>query len=290
MSGAEGEELRMRTRSILTVSAFCVAVSGLFIGAVPSSHADSQVPGFETLCNYSHTLKDDPIVNPGAEGGAHHLHDFAGNTTTTANSTVNSLRAGATNCENPDDTGAYWAPVLYQNSQAIHPVRLRAYYRWGQVDNLRSIQPFPAGLKMIAGDAHATAPQSTDVISWSCGVTGRQGFDHPITCSPDQDILLEIFFPNCWDGENLDSPDHRGHMAYSHFGSCPTSHPVPVPRLTEGFVYPTSSGRNITLSSGNVNTVHADFWNTWKQSALERLVLACIHTGRQCGPVTGPAA
>jgi len=39
-------------------------------------------------------------------------------------------------------------------------------------------------------------------------------------------------FPTCWDGVNLDSPDHMSHMAYPETGTfesggpCPASHPV----------------------------------------------------------------
>lgn len=39
-----------------------------------------------------------------------------------------------------------------------------------------------------------------------------------------------MFFPSCWDGVNLDSADHKSHMAYPiqnyNSGDCPASHPV----------------------------------------------------------------
>ncbi|OJT05575.1 hypothetical protein TRAPUB_3588 [Trametes pubescens] len=39
-----------------------------------------------------------------------------------------------------------------------------------------------------------------------------------------------VFFPSCWDGVNLDSADHKSHMAYPiqnyNSGDCPASHPV----------------------------------------------------------------
>jgi hypothetical protein len=50
-----------------------------------------------------------------------------------------------------------------------------------------------------------------------------------------------ITFPTCWDGVNLDSPDHRSHVLYSELeaksndvgptGKCPESHPVVVPQV-----------------------------------------------------------
>jgi len=42
-------------------------------------------------------------------------------------------------------------------------------------------------------------------------------------------LRTQVFFPSCWDGKNLDSPDHKSHMAYPsgvNSGSCPASHPV----------------------------------------------------------------
>jgi hypothetical protein len=49
-------------------------------------------------------------------------------------------------------------------------------------------------------------------------------------------IRQTVIFPACWDGVNLDSPDHREHVAYSGTGasgggSCPASHPVKLPQL-----------------------------------------------------------
>lgn len=44
----------------------------------------------------------------------------------------------------------------------------------------------------------------------------------------------------CWDGKNLDSPDHKTHVAYptngpasfdTDGGACPSSHPVKIPQL-----------------------------------------------------------
>lgn len=50
-------------------------------------------------------------------------------------------------------------------------------------------------------------------------------------------IRATVIFPSCWDGKNLDSPDHRSHMAYTPTGralagdECPVSHPVRVPQV-----------------------------------------------------------
>jgi Domain of unknown function (DUF1996) len=277
----------MRWPTRLVVVAALVAALGA--PASPGA-AERVIPGFVVFCFFSHSLRDDPITNPGVSGGASHRHDFAGNVSTDAFSTEASMRAADTNCQDRDDTAGYWAPTLYSHGRAVHPDRLHSYYRWGNLRDVASIQPPPAGLRVIAGDAGATAPQPTSVIGWNCGVQGQRQYDHPISCSAGQKIVLHVFFPNCWDGVNLDSPDHRSHMAYSERGVCPASHPVAVPRLSQDYGYPLLDATGITLSSGSYLTAHADFWNTWDQAALTQLVEACVNRGRQCGPVTGPVS
>jgi hypothetical protein len=58
---------------------------------------------------------------------------------------------------------------------------------------------------------------------------------------------------SCWDGKNLDSEDHMGHMSYpangtfeSH-GPCPASHPVKVPQLMYETVWDTTQFNDKTL-------------------------------------------
>src|SRR4051812_30942850 len=57
---------------------------------------------FATLCRFSHEAPDDPIVFPG-QAGKSHLHTFFGNTTTSAASSYDSLRAGPTTCRTEQD-------------------------------------------------------------------------------------------------------------------------------------------------------------------------------------------
>ena len=42
-------------------------------------------------------------------------------------------------------------------------------------------------------------------------------------------LELHVNYPDCWDGEHLDSSDHTSHMAQSRDYVCPASHPVKVP-------------------------------------------------------------
>jgi Domain of unknown function (DUF1996) len=66
-------------------------------------------------------------------------------------------------------------------------------------------------------------------------------------------MCLQILSPSCWDGKNLDSPDHMSHMSYpangtfeSH-GPCPASHPVKVPQLMYETIWNTAPFNDMSL-------------------------------------------
>ena len=224
---------------------------------------------------------DDPIVYPN-DSGASHLHDFFGNKTTDANSTYRSLLKGGTSCDMRVDTAAYWAPALKYGGRYRKPSSVKIYYR-DLTSPLRAVRPFPRGLKILAGDSHATGRQSTHYVSWGCGDHER---NHPIDCG-SKNVVAHIKFPECWDGQRIDSPDHKRHMAYAvERGGryvCPRRHPVPLPRLIIRIEWPIHNGRRIRLSSGPYYTLHADFFNAWHQHRLSRLVRHCIDAGVNCG-------
>src|SRR5207244_9474853 len=62
-------------------------------------------------------------------------------------------------------------------------------------------------------------------------------------------LRLHVRFPDCWDGQNLDSADHKSHMAYALRGECPSTHPVAVPAVELIYRYPTLGGSEFSLSS-----------------------------------------
>ena len=157
-----------------------VAVSvAATLGAAPAS-AKPKLHGnnFFSNCRYSHTAADDPIVLPGLRGRSH-SHTFFGNVTTDANSTLTRLRKGGTTCKPRSDHAAYWVPTLYQNGREVRPAKAQLYYVLRGYDQM---QPFPAGLRMVAGDSHATRPQSMRVTYWACG--GRAAKTAPSSTVP----------------------------------------------------------------------------------------------------------
>ncbi len=242
---------------------------------------------FVEHCRFSHEAPDDPIVFPGVAGGSH-LHMFFGNTTTNAGSTFETLRAGGTTCRTAGDASGYWVPALMQNGQAVKPRSITVYYRSGPTRDDTTIQAFPAGFRVVAGDARAGAPQvagfQRPITWWSCR-GDMQASLTPLACDPAEPLNLHVRFPQCWDGANLDSADHKSHMAYFGRGGCPESHPVRVPALTMIVHYPfTGDPSGLALSSGGVFSGHADFFNAWDQSILETKIAECLNARVECRP------
>lgn len=270
--------------------ALCIVVTTTVVrpNAVQAATA---TPGWIVTCNYSHSLKDDPIVFPNQPGAAH-LHDFIGAESTNAFSTFDSLRTGGTACTLPGDTSSYWVPALYENGVRVLPTGQQAnalvYYRRIGAPEGTIVQPFPPGLKMLIGNAHAMSPQENPglgtTIDFRCGF----GTESPLTSPPTQCdtgvMVISFTFPNCWNGENLDSPNHISHMSYPVRGRCPASHPVTLPRLKTHLRYAVGTGPigAITWDSGPYYTVHMDFFNAWDPTVLQRLVTNCINAGIDC--------
>jgi hypothetical protein len=237
---------------------------------------------FVGACTFSHRLMDDPIVFPGRPGASHD-HSFVGNTSTNAFSTLRSLRRASSTCRRNGETAAYWMPTLFLDGQAVEPRGATIYYRRRTLD---AVQPFLPGFRMIAGDAHATAPQGLRVTFWNCGaMTGIPPSASVPRCPNDRaaSLRLHVNFPNCWDGRNLDSADHQSQMAYSMRGRCLESHPVAVPAIALIFRYPIAGGAGVSLASGGQYSGHGDFFNAWRQGVLTSLVHGCLNALRHCG-------
>lgn len=261
------------------------AAVGPLATATPAAASGGAKGMFKVVCDYSHSAPNDPIVFPNRPG-ASHLHDFTGNTTTDASSTLASLQRGRTTCNNVKDLSAYWAPALYQNGTRVEPKEMQVYYRASN-RNAKVIRSIPLGLRMVAGNHDATKPQSTDIAGWTC-IDNPPNFQSTMpTFSPGQKLRNRIRFPECWDGKHLDSADHKSHLAYLVNGSCPSNHPVAIPRVDIEVHYGNIAGgaSRVTLASGSWTTLHADFWNVWNPATLQGFVTQCLVNTQICNVV-----
>ena len=250
-------------------------------GAAPTETAKGV---FIVSCKFSHRKQVDPIVAPGPPGTmSGHMHDFFGNNSTDSFSTYNSMIAASTTCAESGDKAGYWAPSLVApNGSFVKPNRVLVYYRNNPV-KYSTTRAFPANFRMIEGGVGTSPP----LVGWTCSSQPTVIVATPPSCPSSANMKAEIRFPSCWDGKNLDSPTHRTHIAYAVNNQCPSAYPVKVPEIFVHVGYPAGiSGPGYKLSDGTV-TPHIDFWNTWDQATLERLVHDCLQAGKNCGEVTG---
>lgn len=283
---------------MLRRSALALAVAASLVVAVPQAAQASD--GWLIRCPLSHSASNDPVVFPG-QPGASHLHDFFGNRSTDAYSTYPSMTAGATTCQTPTDTAGYWTPALYRNGVKVDPAgtgtRQQIYYRDNNVTAGTHVTAFPPDFRMVFGSSHATTLTEANAagakigseIYWGCSNNSESGKPTaPVDCSTGI-ITLHVQFPNCWNGVQSGGNEiAAGNVVFPKSSACPATHPTVLPRLIERFEYPVgTSSSGITLASGNVYSVHADFWNTWDQRALQALVDRCLNGGTDCG--TDPA-
>jgi len=279
----------------LTAALLGAVLVATVLVAAPPAAADDYVSHheFQVNCAVSHTASDDPIVYPG-QPGASHNHTFLGNTSTDAFSTTESLLASGTTCLVPADHSAYWFPTLRRGDDPVLPNFAQVVYYKSGIEDYTQVVPFPQGLRFIAGDMMATADEFRTapgaVEGFECGDSAFN-WDIPGHCVPGSQLNVRYQAPSCWDGVNLDSPDHKRHMAYpvdtGHPTGkvCPDSHPVPVPMLEFKIAFPVDGDMSdVAFASGRGFSWHYDFVNAWEPETLAALVSHCINGGLQCDP------
>lgn len=240
-----------------------------------------RVAQFIVQCTVSHIDFDDPIVLPG-QPGASHQHQFFGNAATTADPDYERMLDAETSCDQPLDTAAYWSPTLLDPDGRVIPAdSLTAYYRPGNGVDPADVVAYPPGFMMVAGRGPADPSPGHEVIAWSCGSSAARG-DTPPACPPDTTLRLVITFPDCWDESRQTSFGSAAYVRYSDDG-CPATHPVPIPQLQMAIDYPPVDPEGLSFSSGPIDSAHADFWNTWNQTKLEREVVVCLNRNLVCG-------
>ncbi|ALG07071.1 DUF1996 domain-containing protein [Kibdelosporangium phytohabitans] len=277
----------MNRRRLGTVFGLVAAVGALLTGGLSalSDHANAEpvrVAEFLAECPLSHRLPDDPIVLPKL-AGASHSHDFFGNRSTNAHSDVTSLGGASGNCNPAPDISSYWVPTLYKGQNAIQASIVTFYYLGEGVNRPQDIRPTPFGLKIVAGNAKATG-DGDSIARWSCLHAGHvPPSKNFVNCPAGTQLETYLDFPQCWNGRDLDSPDHKSHMAYPVAGGCPASHPVSVPKLRFVIRYPVNGDPStFRLSSGTGHTYHGDFFNVWPPAEMERRVRDCLNAVIKC--------
>jgi len=218
---------------------------------------------FTVSCAPLTIQRADPIVNPGVAGT--HVHSIVGgNAFQRAMYGRAAENATATTCSFSLDHSNYWVPSLYhQNSnglwELVHWSGAAVYYlkRACNYDpNLNNCdgdnafqQAFPYGFRMVAGNpARRTnneslfEDQAVDIVCLGGNVPEGPGFPK----SRCDRMRAQVYFPSCWDGKNVDTPNHKDHVAYPAKGAynggvCPPTHPVALFSIFFEFFFETNT-------------------------------------------------
>ncbi|KAH8701950.1 hypothetical protein BGW36DRAFT_261716, partial [Talaromyces proteolyticus] len=264
----------------------------------------------------------DPLMAPGKISD--HLHTVFGSSGFSESVTqANLLDSSCTSCQVTQDRSVYWTPPLmfkYPNGSTAMVNQdggMLAYY-FVRGENPK---PFPEGFRMLAGDQflrNFTGPVPDPPTSdWTAAETTQfslsqkaLGFNclHYNTTDegslyrhflPDKNFLdencwdglrLELMFPSCWNGKDVDSHDHKSHMAYPNLvsdGTCPEGFETRLVSLFYETKYDTQDFAGVdgefVFSMGDPTGYgyHGDFIQGWQPEFLQQAMNGCTNPSGQ---------
>lgn len=267
--------------------------------------SDASTGSFTSVCGTNeegHLNSDNYMVAPGKVNAAQHVHDYVGNLSTDAFSDDDSLAAAGTTCARGDASAYFW-PVLRDTDgqgddaeedgggldgnfgEILEPTAVDLEFRGNPTDEVTAMPEF---LRVIVGDAKAkTNGDDADVQSqWTCtGFEDRTTTKYPL-CPQGSQLMRILDFPSCWDGENLDSEDHKTHIVFPEDdGSC-SGGTVAVPQLHMTLTYQQPDDDSFALDTfpeeqHDPRTDHGQFENLFPEELMDEAV-DCINSGQTC--------
>jgi len=277
-------------------------------GNLPAGPHD--IGAFRVPCDFAAMRFDDPIVFPG-QPGASHLHAFFGNVAIDAfSSTASIAGTGNSSCAGGTlNRSGYWVPAMIDTATGA-PVKSRenvVYYKGSyEFDIAPTVVAPPKGLRMVSGNPHNTDPKGTGA-RYICYGPAREnpGWKTTITaafadgtCKVGGDFVMNVNFPYCWDGKNLDSANHASHIVgpaqlgrppWTKF--CPATHPVAIPVISYNIHYTIPDDRAVSrwrLASDMDPALpagisgHGDYWMGWDAKTIDTLVASCLRARMDC--------
>jgi hypothetical protein len=182
------------------------------------------------------------------------------------------------NLELPNNTGGI-----------VRPASVRIEYRGNATSKVVGMPKF---LRELTGDAKPTSRGPANArATWTCsGFTDRLSDRYPI-CPAGRQVQRVQDFPGCWDGKNIDSTNHRDHVAFAdpRTGACKQGfRAIPQLRITLSYDIPqdVQTRGQFALDSfpeedHNPFSDHNDYINVNSARTMQKIA-TCINKGRTC--------
>ncbi|TGJ78601.1 hypothetical protein E0Z10_g10161 [Xylaria hypoxylon] len=242
----------------------------------------------------------DPILDPDAV--SKHVHTIMGSNAFNFTMEYSDTQtATCSTCKAVQDLSSYWVPNLYYHTENGSFISVEQaggaliYYLQRSDPNdpnaAEGLIPFPEDFRMVAGtpgNRNFTDTPEQRAVSFVClGTEGPATYDLPSKNCPGG-LRTQIIMPACWDGQNLDSPDHKSHMAYPSGidnGACPDSHPKRFITIFYEVTWNVDDFKDMwygdkqpfVFSTGDSTGYgyHADFINGWDIPTLQKAIKEC---------------
>lgn len=299
---------------------------------------DGPLGAFRLNCTVTADLKKvDPVAYPGGVSPHLHQFYGNDKVSPTSNYTT-LRQIGGSNCGGTAtaavNRSAYWMPSMHDGSgNVVIPYYIKVYYKRFPANNTYCAANtgnyatdigntavgycvgIPNGLKFIWGfkmsgaNAGSYGPGTTEGqgMYYECIKTdGTNPAGNPtqgylfsqVSCPSGSTFNVIAGAPDCWNGTELDSADHRSHLTHRQYNpsgigsansQCPSTHPYLLPHLEIIASYITDStypnwkfSSDIQMNAAAGATLHFDYTEAWSPTAKQMWLDNCINGWRSC--------